>query len=103
MPDLKEMLGFDPTVELSVSGNVLGEAIKEIQEERALKVKAKAKEQLLKAIDLQTKMKVAKRNFEKEAKKFDKELGKVMKALEAMSKGEEVPPEEENKEEKKEE
>lgn len=98
MADLREMLGFDPTSEMSVSASVLGDAIKELQEERAAKVKAKAKEQLQKAIELQVKMKQAKKEFDGQTKKFEKELGKVMRSLEAMAKGEELPPEDDKKE-----
>lgn len=91
---LKEMLGFDPSVELSVPAGVLGEAIKEIQEERKAKVMVKAKEQLVKAIELQGKMKQVKKEFDSQTKKFEKEFGKVMRGLEAMAKGEELPEEE---------
>lgn len=93
-----ELLTFDPTKE-NLSKDVLSEALKEITEERITKLKSKGKEQLHKAIELVTKMNKLKKDFDTEYAKCDKELGKIVRQVEAAMQGKTEPVEE--KEEKK--
>lgn len=67
--------------------DILGEALKEISEERAEKRKDAAKELLRKALDLKDQKERGRKEFEGKSRKFDKELGKVMNRLENMAKG----------------
>jgi Mn-containing catalase len=83
---LREVLKFDPTVE-ALNNEIFAEALKEITEERNKKIKAKAKEQLLKAMELNEKMKKLKKQTDDEMKKFDKELGKIMRQIKATMEG----------------
>lgn len=84
---LTAMFGFDPAKEMAAGNDVLKEALKEIGEERSKNAKTKAKEQLLKAIELRQQMAAKKREFENQYKKFEKELGKVLGQLDAMASG----------------
>lgn len=84
---LSNLLGFDPAKNVSPGNEVLQEALKEINEERAKASKVAAKELLLKAIDVRTQWAGKKREFEALDKKFEKELGKLMNKLDALSKG----------------
>lgn len=95
---LKEMLGFDPAAYSAPPNGVFAEALKELQEQRIKVAKEKAKEQLSKAIELREKMAVAKREYQNQEKKFEKELVKLLNRLEAMAKGD--PPPEEGQENK---
>jgi hypothetical protein len=85
---LTRILGYDPSKGGSVSG-AFTDALKEIEEERAKETKAKAKDFLVKAIDLRRKMAETERQFASQKKKFDKELGKLLNSIEALSRGQE--------------
>lgn len=87
--ELTNVLQFDPTTEVVNSG-VMADALKEITEERNQKIKAKAKEQLIKAMDLQTKMKNLKKQFDTEMQKCDKELGKIMRNIKGAMEGKSI-------------
>lgn len=92
---LGQMLGFplnsNPTAKMFV------DARQELEDEEAIARKAVVKELLKKALDSHRKMLQKKREFEQLYAKEEKELGKVLNKLDAMSKGQE-PPKEENKE-----
>lgn len=100
---LAEVLKFDPTVE-SFNGDILAEALKEITEERNKKIKVKAKEQISRAMELNSNMKKLKNQADAEIKKFDKELGKIMNQIRATMEGKtiEEATDEEDKEKAKE-
>jgi hypothetical protein len=83
---LLALLEFDPA-KPTLTGDVVNDALKEIREEAALKSKDRAKEGLRKAMDIRTKMETCKRNFDKEYRKFDKELGTAIKGLVAAVNG----------------
>lgn len=87
--ELTNVLQFDPTTEVVNSG-VMADALKEITEERNQRIKAKAKEQLLKAMELQDKMKKLKKQYDTEMAKFDKELGKIMRNIKGAMEGKSV-------------
>lgn len=87
---LQSVLGFDPTKANDGVGSAFKEALAEIHEERKAVNKVRVKELLQKAIELKTKMAKARKEFESNSAKFDKELGNVLKTIERMSKGEDT-------------
>ena len=80
---LQKILGFDPTKNGSGKG-VLTEALSVIQNERAEQNKKKAEELIRKAISSAEKMAEAKKKFEGEMNKSEKELSKLVSAIEAL-------------------
>lgn len=78
---LHAMLGYDPSKHGSADKDMLAEVLKEIQSERSTAIKAKAKEQLQKAIDLRGQMEKLKREFNTQYSKFEKELGKILSQI----------------------
>jgi hypothetical protein len=94
---LQEMLGFDAARKGNLSQEVLGEALKEIQEERAKEGKVKAKEQLVKAMQIREQMDKASKEFNKQQQKMDKELCKILSQIEGNLRGQAVCDEEEEK------
>ena len=83
---LMDMLKFNPTKEVPTK-DALTAALKEVQEERTTKLKAKAKEQLTKAIDLSTKHKFHQINHEAEA-----ELQQLERSIRTVRKPSEYKP-----------
>ena len=90
---LTQLLGFDAAKEPGITNDVFSAALKEINEERALKGKARAKEVLAKAMELRQQMVKHRRDFEKQYSKFDKDLGKLIRQIEAGINGQPVPEE----------
>jgi enamine deaminase RidA (YjgF/YER057c/UK114 family) len=90
---LEELLQFNPSKPPKVTNQVLGEALKEIQEEQAKEAKANAKTLLTQAMELAKKRETAKKAFLDQDRKFDKELGKFMNKLNAYINGKEPEPE----------
>ena len=86
---LSELLG-----PAAAQAGVLQSAIAEVAKEDAEARKAKAKELIRKAIGFSKQMDRAKRDFNAQVAKFDKELGKVLRQINAMADGKE-PTEEE--------
>jgi DNA replication protein DnaD len=86
---LQEMLGFDPVGKAGLTQDLFSEVVKEIQEERTKEAKAKAKEYLIKAMQLREQMEKAKRDFDTQYKKFEKELGKVLNQIQGILTGKE--------------
>tara|TARA_Y100000310_G_scaffold338605_1_gene428685 strand:+ start:3248 stop:3604 length:357 start_codon:yes stop_codon:yes gene_type:complete len=84
---LTGILGFDGGKKPSLTQTVLNEVLTELQDERAVTAKKEAKELLLKAIDLQGQMKKAEKDFERQSKKFNKELGKILNMIDNQLKG----------------
>jgi hypothetical protein len=65
--------------------DVLKEALKEVAKEQGEERKKKAKEQIVKALDLKRQMDDAERQFNSQKKKWDKELGKTLARLNNMA------------------
>lgn len=84
---LEKLCGFDPTKKLNATGDLLAEVVKELKEEREVKAKDSAREQLRKALELREKMDNVRKEFEGQTAKFDKELGKLLSRLEAGLRG----------------
>lgn len=84
---LQEMLGFDAAKKGTLTNDLFGEVVKEIQQERHDEAKKRAKEHLVKAINLREQMEKARKDFEGQAKKFDKELGKVLNQIQGILTG----------------
>ena len=84
---LEKLCGFDPTKKLNATGELLAEVAKELREERETKAKASAREQLKKAVELREKMHNARKEFEGQCAKFDKELGNLLGRLESGLRG----------------
>lgn len=70
-------------------GEVLKDALAEIASEDRESRKTKAKELLRKAIELDGQMKKARADFAKQSAKWDKELGGLLRRIEAMKDGRE--------------
>lgn len=86
---LEGLLGFDPTKRETLTQELFKEVVQEISKERTDKAKAQAKEHLTKAIQLREGMVKARRDFDREDKKFEKELGKVMNQIQGVLTGQE--------------
>jgi hypothetical protein len=91
---LQELLQFDPAKRHPVSQQLLGDALKEITEEREKAAKAQAKEFLLRAVNLVQEWDKKRKEFQSMERKFEKELGKLMKQINALAAGQEAPDEE---------
>jgi vacuolar-type H+-ATPase subunit I/STV1 len=84
---LQKMLGFDPDKKTNITQDALSEAVKEINEERIKEVKARAKELLIKAMQLREQKVKLDREYNQQSGKFDKELGKILKQIEGALSG----------------
>ena len=102
---LQSLLDFDAAKRPTLTQELFAEVVKEIQEERAKDAKVKAKEQLVKAMQLREQMAKAKKDFEGQHNKMEKELGKVLNQIQGILSGKcpEENQECEKKDEKKEE
>jgi hypothetical protein len=80
------MLGFDASKN-NPGKTVFDEALKAVTKKRDEANKTKAVELIEKAIGLREKIDAAKKQFEGQEKKFNKELGKLLSSIEAMAKG----------------
>ena len=89
---LQKVLGFDAAQANAGSADAFKDALAEINEERRVEGKAKAKELLKKAMELRSKQDKARKEFEAAAAKFEKELGQLLKTIEAMANGNNTPP-----------
>lgn len=93
---LQELLTFDAAKKQNLTQELMSEVVKEITEERVKEAKSRAKEQLVKAMQLREQMAKAKRDFDNQHQKMEKELGKIMNQIQGILTGR-CP--EENKEE----
>lgn len=98
---LQELLEFDPAKRPTLTQELFSEVVKEIREERAKDAKTKAKEQLVKAMQVREQMVKAKKEFEGQYNKMEKELGKTLNQIQGILSGK--CPEENQECEKKEE
>lgn len=98
---LTEMLEFDAAKRPTLTQELFGEVVKEIREERVKDAKVKAKEQLVKAMQLREQMSKAEKDFNSQKQKMEKELGKVLNQIQGILSGK--CPEENQECEKKEE
>lgn len=94
---LTDLLGFDPSKRDQITSDAFKEVVKEIQEERQKNIKEKAKTQLIRAMEMRDQKEKSDREYSNASKKWDKEMGKVLKGIESMLTGK---PLEEEKEEK---
>jgi hypothetical protein len=97
---LQDLLGFDPGKKDNITTDAFKEVVAEIQAERQKAIKEKAKAQLLRAMELRDQKDKSDREYAAASKKWDKEMGKTLRGIEAMLTGK--PVEEEKEEEKKE-
>lgn len=84
---LQKLLGFDPDKRNNITQDALSEAVKEINEERIKEVKVRAKELLVKAMQLREQKVKLDREYNQQSAKFDKELGKILKQIEGALSG----------------
>ena len=98
---LTELLGFDPVKRSTLTQDLFKEVVSDISKDRIDKAKAQAKDLLTKALQLRDQKDKCEKDFAKEMKKFDKELGKVMNQIQGLLSGKE--PQEEGGEGEKEE
>lgn len=80
---LQEILGFDARKNKAGSG-VLGNALKEIKQERDEANQKKAAELIKKAIECCEKMEEAKKQFNGAMQKSEKELNKLISSIEQL-------------------
>jgi vacuolar-type H+-ATPase subunit H len=78
---LLELAGFDPAKKPGLTEEILGEALKELQESRKKEALEKARELIKKAVELRQQAYKAEQEFNKQKKKFDDELGKLLNQL----------------------
>jgi len=90
---LEKLCGFDPAKKLNATGKLLEEVVADIRAEREEEAKKAAREQLTKAMGLREQMAKARREFDSQQSKFEKELGKLLNRLEAGFRGEPAPEE----------
>jgi hypothetical protein len=95
---LTDLLGFDPGKKDQITSEAFKEVVAEIQAERQKSIKEKAKAQLLRAMEMRDQKQKTDNEYHAASKKWDKEMGKVLRGIEAMLTGKPV---EEDKEEKK--
>jgi hypothetical protein len=93
---LKTLVGFDPAQRPKVTDDIFKEVMQDINEERAAIAKDKARTLLTQAFELREQMVKARSDFERQEKKFEKELGKILNRLESELRG--SPPAEEAEE-----
>ncbi len=98
---LADMLEFDPAKRPTLTQDVFSEVLKEIKEERAKVAKTQGKELIVKAMALRESMAKAKKTFEAEYNKNEKELGKIINQIQSNLSGK-APDETQECEEKKE-
>lgn len=79
--------------------DVMGQAIKEVTDEENLQKVERCKELVKKARALQNEMNAAERQFLGQKKKFDKQLGKLMKQITGMMSGKPVSEDDDDDEE----
>lgn len=84
---LQDLLGFDAAKKGTLTSELFSEVVKEIQEERSKEAKVRAKEHLLKAMGLREQMDKAKKDFDSQYKKFEKELGKILNQIQSILSG----------------
>jgi len=96
---LQELLGFDAAKKGTLTSELFGEVVKEIQEERQKEAKARAKEHLVKAMQLREQMEKARKDFEGQYKKFEKELGNILNQIQGILTGKPCESQEEGKNE----
>jgi hypothetical protein len=94
---LSDMLGFDPGKKDQITSEAFKEVVAEIQAERQKAVKEKAKTQLLKAMEIRDQKSKMDKEYANASKKWDKEMGNLLKQIESMLTGK--PVEEEEKKE----
>ncbi len=94
---LKDMLGFDPGKKDQITSEAFKEVVQEIQAERQKAIKEKAKTQLVRAMEMRDQKEKMDREYASASKKWDKEMGKVLKGIESMLTGKPVEDEEEKK------
>lgn len=91
---LTTLIGFDPTKATRLTTDLFASVVKEITDERTGVAKTKAKELLTKAIELRAQAAKARKDFDTQMKKFDKELGGVIGQIQQMLDGREAPADE---------
>lgn len=84
---LNSILEFDAAKRPTLTQELFGEVVKEIREERAKDAKAKAKEQLVKAMQIREGMAKAEKDFNNQKQKMEKELGKVLNQIQGILSG----------------
>ena len=87
-----ERLGFDPAKRPSASEAIFAEVLADLQKERDAKAREAVKVQLAEAIQLREQMHKLQSEFNKQSKKFDDQLGKLLNSLENSLRG--APPSE---------
>ena len=84
-------LGFAPARQPTGDGKVLASVIEEIQKERETKVRGQLKELMVKAMDVRTTIDKARKAFDGESRKYEKELGKILNEIDRLASGKPAP------------
>ena len=96
---LTELLGFDPGKKDQITSEAFKEVVAEIQAERQKTIKEKAKTQLVRAMEMRDQKEKTDREYAAQSKKWDKEMGKLLKGIESMLTGKPIEEEGEKKDE----
>lgn len=84
---LATLLEFDAAKHPTLTQELFGEVVKEIREERVKGAKIKAKEQLVKAMQLREQMSKAVKDFNGQQQKMERELGKILNQIQGILNG----------------
>jgi len=85
--ELSNVLGHNPTKEPGITKDAFAEILTELQAERKEKAKVKARETVVKAVELAKQMSKARREFEKIEAGFNKELTQLLGQLRSAVNG----------------
>jgi len=91
---LLQITGFDPAKKPSITNNILKKAMAELEAARENEALDRARDILKKAVELRQQAFKAEQDFNRNKKKFEDELGKLISQLHAaLEPGQEVAPE----------
>ena len=93
---LESMIGFDCTKEAPTK-EAFSKALENITKKRNEKLQTRVEEQLERAMGLAQQKAKNDKEYRQQDQKWNKEMGKVLTSLQAMSTGKEPPPPEEEK------
>jgi len=88
---LVDMVGFDPAKRPTPTAKLMEKVLSELQQERLTVAEGHVKEQLKEAINLREQMHKVKSEFDKQYRKFEEQLGKLLNGLENSVRGQPTP------------
>jgi hypothetical protein len=92
---LSDITGFDPARRPKLTEDLFREVMDDIRQEREEKAQKRARETMLKAIELREQAAKVEKDFRNQMAKFEKELGKLLNQIEQDLQGGGQTPQEE--------